>query len=84
MLGLYPIAANPIATVRAGISATLAIVLDGITVNSAVVLGHSALMAFTLDDVLVAMTATNTSAPPVTGVQGYFIEIRSFTDRRRI
>jgi hypothetical protein len=72
------------ATAASGISATLAIVLDDITVNSAVVLGHSATMAFTLDDVLVAMTATNSNAPPVTAVQDYFIEIRSFTDRRRI
>ena len=72
------------ATAVSGKSATLAIVLDDITVNSAVVSGHSATMAFTLDDVLVAMTATNSNAPPVTAVQDYFIEIRSFTDRRRI
>ena len=67
-----------------GQSATLAVQLGDIQVSSTVVLGHTAIIGFTLDDISVAMTATNTASPPVITVIDYFIEIRSFTERRRI
>ena len=67
-----------------GHSATLAVQLGDIQVSSTVVLGHTAIIGFTLDDISVAMTATNSPSPPVITVIDYFIEIRSFTERRRI
>lgn len=67
-----------------GHPATLAVQLDGVQVSSAVVSGHNAIIGFTLDDVLVAITATNSAIPPDVAAVDYFIEIRSFTERRRI
>ena len=63
MLGFYPIASRPIGAnvvaTAAGITATLAVILDGISFDGAIVSGHNATIAFALDGINVAMTATN-------------------------
>ena len=65
-----------------GVTATLAVVLDGISFDGAIVSGHNATIAFTLDDIDVLMSATNSSGPPTPGLLQTLIEIRSFTERR--
>ena len=86
MLGFYPIASRPIGAnvvaTAAGITATLAVILDGISFDGAIVSGHNATIAFALDSINVAMTATNSGAPPTPGLLQTLIEIRSFTERR--
>ena len=64
------------------ITATLAVTLDGISFDGAIVSGHNATIAFTLDDIGVLMSATNSSGPPTPGLLQTLIEIRSFTERR--
>lgn len=66
----------------APINATLAVILDGISFDGAIVSGHNATIAFALDSVNVAITAINSSDPPTPAYVQTLIEIRSFTERR--
>ena len=65
-----------------GVTATLAVVLDGISFDGAIVSGHNVTIAFALDGINVAMTAINSGPPPTPGFVQTLIEIRSFTERR--
>jgi hypothetical protein len=58
MLGNNPFSSLPFSALGSGVSGTLAVTLDSISVNIAAVPGHSATMAITLDSIGVSMTDT--------------------------